>query len=74
MVDLDSPPEGHTYQAWQIVDGAPVSVGVLDTHAGQVAFTADLAAASAIALSVEPLGGSQTPTTTPILVTELPKS
>jgi len=73
-VDLDAPPEGHTYQAWQIVDGAPVSVGILSAHAGQVAFIADLDAASAVALSVEPLGGSQAPTTTPILVTELPKS
>jgi anti-sigma-K factor RskA len=73
-VDLSAPPEGHTYQAWQIVDGAPVSVGVLNTHSGQVAFSADLDSASAVALSVEPLGGSAAPTTTPILVTELPDS
>jgi anti-sigma-K factor RskA len=73
-VDLSAPPEGHTYQAWQIVDGAPVSVGVLNTHSGQVAFSADLDGASAVALSVEPLGGSAAPTTTPILVTELPDS
>ena len=73
-VSLEAPPEGHTYQAWQIVDGAPVSVGVLDTHNGQVAFSADLDRASAVALSVEPDGGSTAPTTTPILVTALPKS
>jgi anti-sigma-K factor RskA len=73
-VDLAALPEGETYQAWQIVNGAPVSVGVLDTHSGRVAFTADLDNATAIALSVEPLGGSQSPTTTPILVTELPRS
>lgn len=73
-VDLSAPPEGHTYQAWQIVNGAPVSVGVLNTHSGQLAFTADLDSASAIALSVEPMGGSAAPTTTPILVTELPGS
>ena len=72
-VDLSAPPEGQTYQAWQIVDGSPVSVGVLNTHAGQVAFSADLDSASAIALSVEPLGGSEAPTTTPILVTALPE-
>ena len=70
-VDLPAPPEGRTYQAWQIVDGSPVSVGVLNTHSGQVAFSADLDGASAIALSVEPLGGSAAPTTTPILVTAL---
>ena len=73
-VVLSAPPEGHTYQAWQIVDGAPVSVGVLHTHSGQVAFSADLSAASAIALSLEPLGGSAAPTTPPILVTELPET
>jgi anti-sigma-K factor RskA len=73
-VDLSEPPEGQTYQAWQIVEGAPVSIGVLDTNSGQVAFSADLDDASAIALSVEPLGGSAAPTTTPILVTELSES
>ncbi len=73
-VDLSAPPEGHKYQAWQIVDGAPVSIGVLYTHSGDLAFAADLDNASAVALSVEPTGGSQAPTTTPILVTELPRS
>ena len=73
-VELAPPPEGQTYQAWQIVDGAPVSLGVLNTHSGRLAFSSDLDSASAIALSVEPAGGSPAPTTTPILLTPLPKS
>jgi hypothetical protein len=73
-VNLEAPPAGHAYQAWQIVDGAPVSVGLLTSHTGQTAFSADLDDASAIALSVEPEGGSRSPTTTPILVTPLSNS
>ena len=73
-VELSPPPEGHTYQAWQMVDGAPLSLGVLNTHSGQIAFAADLDKASAVALSVEPASGSEAPTTTPILVTQLPES
>jgi anti-sigma-K factor RskA len=70
-VDLSAPPAGQAYQAWQIVDGAPVSIGVLNTNSGRVAFSTDLGDASAIALSVEPMGGSAAPTTTPILMTAL---
>ena len=74
QVDLGALPEGMAYQAWQIVDDAPVSIGVLTTNSGSVTFTTNLQDASAVALSVEPAGGSEAPTTTPILVSSLHRS
>jgi anti-sigma-K factor RskA len=68
--DLPTAPTGRTYQAWSIVDGKPVSLGVISQNSGTVTFAADLDKAQAVAISVEPLGGSQQPTTTPILVSQ----
>jgi anti-sigma-K factor RskA len=60
-----------TYQAWRIPDqGAPESLGVIHNQ-GAFAFHTSLEGAKAIAISVEPLGGSAQPTTTPVLVQEL---
>ena len=58
------------YQVWAIVDGAAESLGVVDARGGgrvTVALGADLADLAAVAVSVEPAGGSEQPTTTPIL-------
>ena len=69
--DLQSPPPDHVYQAWQIVEAAPVSLAILDNEVGRLTLDVDLKNASAIALSVEPKGGSAAPTSEPILVTRL---
>ena len=58
------------YQAWQITDAGPVSMGIVNGR-GTTAVRADLSGASAIAITVEPAGGSAVPTTTPMLVTEI---
>jgi anti-sigma-K factor RskA len=64
-------PPNRTYQAWKIdAAGQPVSLGLLSDK-GAFAFHTDLAGAQAIAISVEPPGGSAQPTTTPVLVEEL---
>jgi anti-sigma-K factor RskA len=70
-VNLPPPPAGHVYQAWRIDGGAPVSLGVVETTSGSVAMHADLEGATAVAISVEPVGGSPAPTTNPVLVAEL---
>lgn len=67
--DLPPAPNGRAYQAWQIADGKPVSLGLIN-GSGPLTVNADLKDASAIAISVEPPGGSQQPTTTPILVSQ----
>jgi len=61
---------GRVYQAWKLVDGTPHSLGVVSAT-GVTAVPAELGHASAIAISVEPPGGSTAPTTAPVLVAEL---
>ncbi|MHB8378651.1 MAG: anti-sigma factor [Acidimicrobiales bacterium] len=52
----------HTYQLWGIVNGAPVSIGVLGTSPSQVAFTlAGSPGPTALAVTIEPAGGSLRP-------------
>jgi anti-sigma-K factor RskA len=72
VLKLEMPPltGGRVYQAWQLVSGQPVSLGVVH-GTGVTAVPAELAGASAIAISVEPPGGSAAPTTTPVLIAEL---
>jgi anti-sigma-K factor RskA len=53
---------GDTYQLWGIVNGSPVSIGVMGRSPTLVTFTmASSPAPSALAVSVEPAGGSSTP-------------
>ena len=70
-VDLQEPPEGRTYQAWAVYEGGPVSLGTMPWQ-GVAAFQADLSDASAVAISEEPVGGSEQPTSDPLVVAELP--
>jgi len=72
VVQLELPPADadHAYQAWGVFDGETLSLGLVpDT--GIAAFRHDLSAAQAVAVSVEPLGGSDQPTTDPVLVAAL---
>ena len=66
-------PSDRTYQAWSIVNGQPRSIGLLQPT-GPHGFQIDLSGAEAIALSVEPAGGSPAPTTEPFLLTSLRES
>lgn len=57
------------YQLWIVAEGAPESAGLLDVQDG--ATVADVAALSpdaALAVTVEPRGGSLQPTTDPLVV------
>jgi anti-sigma-K factor RskA len=70
---LGPAPAGRTYQLWGIpAGGAPQSLGTFAADAagsaGAVLRAPAGAAFGAIAVSVEPAGGSPAPTTTPILV------
>jgi anti-sigma-K factor RskA len=72
ILNLQLPPltSDRAYQAWQITGAGPVSLGLVSGR-GPTAIRADLSNASAIAITVEPAGGSAAPTTTPMLVTEI---
>ncbi len=56
------PPAGQDYELWAIRDGTPVSLGVVRTDEGGVAsvLVEDLGAVQALAVSLEPSGGSKT--------------
>lgn len=71
--------EAHTYQVWLIQGDEPISVGTFDvddTGEGLLTFTpgADLQSFAAIAISVEPTGGSPAPTTDPMALGEIASS
>ncbi|MFG2429120.1 anti-sigma factor domain-containing protein [Streptomyces sp. NPDC048590] len=61
-------PEGRTYAAWFMEDGTPVPAGLLTNNPERrvTLLKGTLDNASAVALSVEPAGGSPQPTTTPL--------
>ncbi|WP_432547971.1 anti-sigma factor, partial [Kineococcus sp. SYSU DK004] len=61
---------GREYQLWLVEGDALRSAGtMLPGGAGQgVRFVADLAGAGGVGISVEPAGGSEQPTTTPVVV------
>ena len=59
---------GYTYQLWQIQAGQPVSLGVFG-EAGLL--TRPLEAGATLAVSVEPTGGSVSPTTKPLFAQRL---
>lgn len=60
----------HTYQVWHMQDGKPTSVGVLGDGPGML-YVDGISGAEAYAVSVEPAGGSEEPTTEPIAATPM---
>ncbi len=69
-LDLPALPPGRAYQAWRIDASGPVSLGLVSDK-GVVGFRADLSRAAAVAVTEEPAGGSDQPTTSPLLIAEL---
>lgn len=68
------PPAGSTYQVWYVgASGTAASAGfVPDGPSSATLLTGDPSAAVAVGVTVEPEGGSPQPTTTPVMVMELP--
>ena len=57
------------YQLWVVADGSPVSAGVLDLDSGTAQSSVSaVPEGAALALTVEPTGGSEQPTTDPVVV------
>lgn len=73
--DLGAPPQGQVYQAWYVgTDGSARSAGVLEDAAladGETVLEGALTGAAAVALTVEPEGGSEQPTSEPFVVVPL---
>jgi hypothetical protein len=66
---------GRTFEMWVIpADGKPIPAGIFEALADSTAVhirRGPMVSAAALAISVEPAGGSQQPSTTPIIVTKL---
>ena len=71
--DMPSMPEGRIGQVWVIRGENPEPSGLLEPSGNMAAtaITAPLRGADAIAVTVEPAGGSDKPTSDPVLVQEL---
>lgn len=75
LTGLPAAGSGQAWQAWTIADGAAASAGLMDVGDDGIAVLAGIDAApgtTVVALTVEPAGGSEQPTTTPVVVGELP--
>jgi anti-sigma-K factor RskA len=71
--DMPPVPEGKTYQIWVIKGDTPQPSGLFDPEGGSIAAMVEkpVEAADAVAVTVEPEGGSEKPTTDPMLVGEV---
>ncbi|OYW78343.1 MAG: hypothetical protein B7Z27_07670 [Sphingobacteriia bacterium 32-37-4] len=58
---LPLPANGKQYQLWAIVEGKPVNAGVISDCAGLCKMK-NIPSASMFAITLEKLGGSETPT------------
>ncbi|MFD4370618.1 anti-sigma factor domain-containing protein [Streptomyces sp. NPDC058486] len=68
---LPAPAAGKTYQLWLDHDGTMLPAGLIAAD-GTVPMTGSPADATAVGLTLEPSGGSDTPTSDPLLLMSLP--
>jgi anti-sigma-K factor RskA len=67
--DLPRPADGKVYQVWMIDDNGPTSQGTFET--GGEMIMDGVAGADRVAVTVEPKGGSQQPTSVPVATIEV---
>jgi len=73
IIKLSDPPPGRTYEAWLIVNETPNAAATFQGTGGVMTLPlrGDPSRAQAIAVTIEPQGGSPTPTSQPILMARL---
>ncbi len=71
--DMPPAPEGKTYQIWVIKGDTPRPSGLFEAEGNSIAAVVEktVEGADAVAVTVEPEGGSKQPTTDPMLVGEV---
>ncbi|MEU3862466.1 anti-sigma factor [Streptomyces sp. NPDC028722] len=71
---MAAPPRGKVYQLWFAVDGTMRSAGLMNVHRTDqaVVLAGSANAASAVGITVEPAGGSPSPTAAPLALVALP--
>jgi anti-sigma-K factor RskA len=60
--DLQGPGQGRDFQLWTIENGEPKSAGLVAQRSGVLGGVIDVTNAEAVAMSIEPEGGSEQPT------------
>jgi anti-sigma-K factor RskA len=71
--DMPRAPEGRTYQIWVIEGDVPEPGGLFEPRGESVAAVVEkpLDEGDVIAVTIEPAGGSQQPTTDPLMTAKL---
>jgi len=72
--DLPSPPEGETYEAWILREDVPEPAGLFEPDDAGVAaapIEGSVEDADAVAVTVEPSGGSSSPTSDPLMTANI---
>jgi anti-sigma-K factor RskA len=71
--DMPPLPDGKTYELWFISAAGAVPAGLMDSPAtpAMQLLSGEMGGATHVGITVEPAGGSEKPTTTPILVQEI---
>jgi anti-sigma-K factor RskA len=72
--DLPSPPEGKTYEAWIIRDDVPEPAGLFEpneTGSAAAPIEGSIEGADVVAVTVEPSGGSSSPTDDPLITASI---
>jgi anti-sigma-K factor RskA len=75
MFNAPYPPARHTLQVWAMGAGSPRSLGLVQPEPGVTIpplVFGDLGGEKQIGVTVEPAGGSRAPTTTPVMLFDLP--
>lgn len=75
LAGLTSLPSSQTYELWLLGAGAPKPAGLLKSTAGRTGapmLVRDLGSSTQVGLTVEPAGGSNSPTSDPVFVAPLP--
>jgi anti-sigma-K factor RskA len=68
---MGAPPPGHTYQAWGLRPGAAAVPLPTFSRSGSVVILEDVSKYTGVGITVEPDGGSQTPSSAPFAVATL---
>lgn len=67
-VNLPEAPEGSQYQLWTLVGGSPIDQGVIPLEGEGLTVMKSADAADAFAITLEPVGGSESPTLEQLIV------
>ena len=66
---LPQPPDGRTYQLWALRNDKPLSLGTFGVEEGEAVVRIEnpVEGFDAMAVTVEPAGGSEKPSTDPVM-------